>query len=106
MVKEISIDNQEIFYEVTGNGKPVMLVHGFGEEGSVWQRQVDHLKDHYQFIIPDLPGSGKSAMDNGQWTMDRFAEILKQILDEEGIRSCIMIGHSMGGYITMAFVEK
>ncbi len=89
-----------------------MLVHGFGEDSNVWKNQVEFLKDKVQLIVPDLPGSGKSAICNlkseidYKWTMDKFAEVLASILDEEGITQCIMIGHSMGGYITLAFAEK
>jgi len=106
MTKELQIKENRISYQVTGQGKPVVLVHGFGEDGNIWKNQVVFLKDKFQFIIPDLPGSGQSAIGNGQWTMEKFAGILKEILDKENIDSSVMIGHSMGGYITLAFAEK
>lgn len=105
MQKIISIDQAIIHYAVTGNGKPVILLHGFGENSDVWNLQVDFLKDSYQLIIPELPGSGQSAMIDDM-SMEGMAEVIKQILDKERIEKCTLIGHSMGGYITLAFVEK
>jgi len=113
MNKSIPYHNSSIHYRVEGNGEPVILVHGFAEDGAVWDGLADHLKDKFKLIIPDLPGSGKSpmidskpALPAGRWSMDFFAECILAILKNESISSSIMIGHSMGGYITLAFAEK
>jgi pimeloyl-ACP methyl ester carboxylesterase len=97
-----------IYYKIIGKGKPAIFLHGFAEDGNVWQYQIDHLKDQYQLIIPDIPGSGQSAIANRQTgvDIDELAESIKAILDEEKIINCTMIGHSMGGYITLALAEK
>ena len=119
MDKEIKIAGKRIFYRVLGQGKPVMLVHGFGETGDVWNDQVDFLNHDFRLIVPDLPGSGQSELIDDM-SMEGMAEVLKQILEKEisglsgssqvpplgGFREARMIGHSMGGYITLAFVEK
>jgi pimeloyl-ACP methyl ester carboxylesterase len=105
MQKTISIDQAIIHYEVIGTGKPVVLLHGFGENSDVWKLQVDFLEDSYQLVIPELPGSGQSAMMNDM-SMEGMAEVIKQILDKERIEKCTLVGHSMGGYITLAFAEK
>lgn len=115
MQKQINYSGADIYYNVIGKGNPVMLIHGFGEDSRVWKYQADFLKDRFQLIIPDLPGSGQSAMGNSEWSINDFADCIKAILDEElsfsspagGSRegACI-IGHSMGGYITLAFAEK
>src|SRR3989337_1733397 len=112
MNKEIEITGKKIVYQLRGKGKPVMLVHGFGETGNVWKNQVAFLKDSFQLIVPDLLGSGQSEMIDDM-TMEGMAEILKDIIDAEypqvltsrGFRMA-MIGHSMGGYITLAFAKK
>ena len=104
MNKEIQITGKKIFYRVTGEGNPVMLVHGFGEDGTVWNNQVEFLKDKFRIIIPDLPGSGKSELIENS-SIEDMAEVLHQIIHEEDIDHCVMIGHSMGGYITLAFAE-
>lgn len=105
MNKEIEVEGKEIFYNVYGKGKPVMLVHGFGETGSVWDKQVAFLKGSFLLIVPDLPGSSQSEMIEDM-SMEGMAEVLKEILDSEKIEKVTMIGHSMGGYITLAFIKK
>lgn len=123
MKKEIYFEGKKIFYTVSGNGKPVMLIHGFGETGEVWKNQIEILKDHFQLIVPDLPGSGKSEMIDDM-SMEGMAEVIKVIFDKEenfqqsessqaspgggdlkGAGAAV-IGHSMGGYITLAFAKK
>jgi pimeloyl-ACP methyl ester carboxylesterase len=102
----IPYKNSTIFYRIIGKGDPVLLIHGFAEDGEVWHNQINFLKDHYQLIIPDIPGSGKSPFNEQLSTVDDYADAIKAILDNEKITSCILIGHSLGGYITLAFAEK
>jgi pimeloyl-ACP methyl ester carboxylesterase len=113
MHKELIIDGKKLRYRVEGKGRPVILVHGFGEDGSVWNNQIAFLQDRYLLIIPELPGSGGSEIVD-KMTMDGLADVLKILLNEiqekelEGNNTSpvTMIGHSMGGYITLAFAEK
>jgi pimeloyl-ACP methyl ester carboxylesterase len=105
LIKEFLYQNKKIFYHSTGKGKPVMFVHGFGEESSVWNKQAAVLENNYKLIIPDLPGSGKSEMIDDM-SMEGMAEVLHSIIHEENIDRCTVIGHSMGGYITLALVEN
>jgi pimeloyl-ACP methyl ester carboxylesterase len=110
MEKSIAIKNSRIHYHVSGNGTPVVLVHGFAEDHDVWRYQHVALSKHYQLIIPDLPGSGKSdSIDD--MSIDGMADCIKQIIDQafsatEALAGVFMIGHSMGGYIMLAFAEK
>ncbi len=106
MNKKIPFQNKEIHYRVIGNGASVVLIHGFGEDGTVWDNQVDALKDYFKLIVPDLPGSGLSPILNGACTIEILAESIYTILKGESITSTVVIGHSMGGYITLAFAEK
>lgn len=105
MEKTILYQDKKIFYRSIGSGDPVMLVHGFGEDGNVWDKQVEHLKPKYHIIVPDIPGSGKSEMIDDM-SMEGMAEVLHTIIHEENIDRCTVIGHSMGGYITLALVES
>ena len=106
MDKIINNRSSAIFYRTEGEGYPVILIHGFAEDGTIWQNQIEYLAKNYQLIIPDLPGSGKSSFNPKLITIDDYAECIKFIVDEEKISDCIIIGHSMGGYITLAFAEK
>lgn len=119
--KHLLYNNTSIFYRETGAGTPVILLHGFGEDGNIWELITEELKNHFHLIIPDLPGSGNSEMLPGENyagsdsnksarpqhpSMEDFAEIIKYIMDDVSIDECVLIGHSMGGYITIAFAEK
>jgi pimeloyl-ACP methyl ester carboxylesterase len=105
MEKTFLYQTKKIFYRSIGSGDPVMFVHGFGEDGNVWDKQVEHLKSNYHLIVPDLPGSGKSEMIDDM-SMEGMEEVLHTIIHEENIDKCTVIGHSMGGYITLALVES
>lgn len=90
-----------------------MLIHGFAEDGDIWENQVNFLKDHFRLIIPDLPGSGLSELLPVA-NIETYAEVIKAVVDTElpgivssnGCEQVCLIGHSMGGYITLAFAEK
>lgn len=105
MNKQLIYQNKKIHYRIIGNGDPVILIHGFGEEGDIWNSQVEYLKNKFKLIIPDLPGSGLSEMI-GDMGIDEMAEVIHAIIHEENIDSCSVIGHSMGGYISLALLEK
>ena len=105
MTKEFLYQNRKIVYHISGNGNPVILVHGFGEDGTIWRNQIEALKNSYRLIIPDLPGSGGSEMTIDM-SMEGMAEVIHEIIHAENIESCPVIGHSMGGYITLALAEK
>ncbi len=97
--------NKRVSYFIHGEGKPVMLVHGFGEDHKIWNLQLDHLKKSFLLILPDLPGSGNSELIE-DLSMENLADVLHAVIEAESIESIIIIGHSMGGYITLAFAEK
>ncbi len=109
-----------IYYMVAGSGPVVVLLHGFGETSDVWKNQIEFLSPHFQLIVPDIPGSGKSAYINNA-DIDTYADILKNIVAAElailqtnnkedptikNKPAFALIGHSMGGYIALAFAEK
>lgn len=83
MNKELILPGKKIAYRVYGNGKKVMLVHGFGETGTVWNNQVAYLQKKFSLIVPDLPGSGGSDLTDDM-SLEGMAEIIKLILDKRG----------------------
>jgi pimeloyl-ACP methyl ester carboxylesterase len=102
--KELRYNNSTIMYGVAGSGAPVVLLHGFGEDSFVWQQLADDLHSTYKVIVPLLPGSSPSEAVEDM-SMEGLARAVNAILEEEGIGQCVLIGHSMGGYITLAFAE-
>ncbi|MEJ8843007.1 alpha/beta hydrolase [Lacibacter sp. H375] len=99
-------DNHSLSYFITGKGnQPIILIHGFGEDSRIWKHQISYLENDFRLLVPDLPGTGQSPIGNRELSMESMAETTKQMLDEEKIDQCIMVGHSMGGYVTLAFAE-
>lgn len=92
-------------YRDTEAGLPLMLVHGFPADGSLWDHQISALSGRFRLLVPDLPGSGASP-EKTPLSIADMAEVLKAILDQEHIPACVVIGHSMGGYATLAFAER
>lgn len=109
MKKIIEHNKFPLSYHVYGNGVPVILIHGFVETYSIWKNQTEYLSNHCKLIIPDLPGSGESLLPETlekKLTIEELAESIFSIIKNENIEKCIMLGHSMGGYITLAFADK
>jgi pimeloyl-ACP methyl ester carboxylesterase len=104
--KIINYESSPVFYRIDGEGFPVVLIHGFAEDGTIWQNQIAYLAKSYKLVIPDLPGSGNSPFNAKLVSIGDFADCIQFILDKEKISTCLMIGHSLGGYITLAFAEK
>ena len=100
-LKETVYNHHRLAYSTSGTGTAVVLLHGFGEDGRVWKNQAMALPN-YQVIIPDLPGSGGSDRI-ADMSMEGLAGSVKAVLDDEKADRCVLIGHSMGGYVTLAF---
>jgi pimeloyl-ACP methyl ester carboxylesterase len=102
--KEIKLNNHSFFYREIGEGLPVILLHGFGEDGNIWKYQFFAFPQH-RLLVPDLPGSGKSKMWDAM-SVDNLAQIIEQWINALGIEKAVLIGHSMGGYIALSFAEQ
>lgn len=102
--KEVDYKGRKLSYRTKGEGKAIVLLHGFGEDGSIWEEQYDLFPGH-QLIIPDLPGSGGSELIEDM-SMEGLADAVKAITEAQAQGQVTLIGHSMGGYITLAYAEK
>ena len=97
----------EMAYEDTGAvGTPLLLIHGFPLDRTLWIAQTNGLADIVRVIAPDLRGAGESGLPSGAVTMDTYADDLSALLDSLGVKSAIVGGLSMGGYIAFAFYRK
>ena len=106
MDKWIEFKGAQGYYKVEGKGKVIMLVHGYIEEGTMWDGMLSGLKKNYKVIVPDLSGFGKSLLPDAELTMEFYAGYLYHILQVEKVTDLILLGHSMGGYTTLNFAEK
>ena len=89
-----------LHYQKIGTGKPIVLVHGFPNDGTTWDPLRPLRKKNHQYLIPDLPGAGKSAFVENL-SLEKMAQGLLEILDKEKIDQALFVGHSMGGYTVM-----
>ena len=97
----------QLHYRKVGVGAATLLIHGFGEDGNVFNQAIKHLPEQGTLLIPDLPGSGESEIwPAAEPSLNDFALALNAILEKEGIEKCSVMGHSMGGYIALAFAEQ
>lgn len=95
-----------IHYRTLGTGQPVVLLHGFCESNQIWGVYANLLSQRCQLIIPDLPGFGNSELPPAPFTIDAIAERLWQWLDQLEIKRPVLIGHSLGGYVTLAMTHQ
>ena len=98
-----------LHYRVSGEGRPVLLLHGFGEDGSIWEHMEKELRNYFRVYIPDIPGSGLSEMlpsnPGSTPSLEQLALTVKALIDKEQLPPLPVIGHSMGGYLALALAE-
>ena len=95
-----------IFYTEKGKGFPVLLIHGFCETHEIWESFSDELSKDFRIISIDLPGFGKSKLLQKPFALSDVASKVIELLRELKINSCIPIGHSLGGYVTLAMAHQ
>ncbi|MEE4115141.1 MAG: alpha/beta hydrolase [Marinilabiliaceae bacterium] len=96
----------KIYYTVRGKGTTIVLIHGYLEASEVWGSFADRLAKYHRVIALDLPGNGKSSLYPQDHTMCFHSGAVKSVLDQEQADRVVMIGHSLGGYVTLSFVEN
>lgn len=92
--------------ESSHKGRCVVLLHGFLESMDIWKEYSKSLSGRYRIVCIDLPGHGQSESIGYVHTMEMMADCVKEVLHSLNISRCVMTGHSMGGYVTLAFAEK
>ena len=92
-------------YERIGRGAPLVLIHGFPLDHTIWDEVVPLLQDEFDLILPDLRGFGESDAVDSPYTMTDLADDIASLLDHIGLESALLAGHSMGGYVALAFAD-
>ena len=95
----------DVYYTVAGNGPAVVLIHGFLENHSMWHAYAEVLAKRYRVVCVDLLGHGKTPNLGYIHSMEAMAEGVKAVLDHLRLKKYTLIGHSMGGYVALAFGE-
>ena len=95
----------KIHYTAKGDGEPIILLHGFLENSSMWNSLEKELSKKYKVYALDLPGHGKTEAIGYIHTMEEYAALLLAFADHQQLESFRVIGHSMGGYVALALAE-
>jgi pimeloyl-ACP methyl ester carboxylesterase len=103
---QIQSGDAEIFYQVLGDGPPVVLLHPFPVHHEFWLPVAETLKGRYRLILPDLRGHGASGIGEGPATMEKHAADLERVLDNERVGRTVFVGVSIGGYILFEFLRR
>ena len=101
-----TLNGVRLSYTDEGRGVPLLFVHGFPLSRGAWQKQIDELRTDYRVIAPDLRGFGESEASAGTATMSQFADDLRALLQELATGPVVLVGHSMGGYVALAFARQ
>lgn len=102
---QTTVNGFTLAYTDEGAGLPLVFVHGFPLSGGTWRHQVDAFRGTHRVIAPDLRGLGESTGAGAVSTMDQFADDLRALLDQLKVGPAVVAGHSMGGYVTLAFAR-
>ena len=96
---------QDIFTEDTGNGIPLVLVHGFLGSSDMWKPQIKFFKNNFRVIAPALPGFGNSSTINSCISIECMAKAILNLLEKKKIKRFNLLGHSMGGMIVQEIAK-
>ena len=105
MISSLSYHDANLRYSDLGKGDPVVLIHGYLESLEIWNVFAEKLAKSYRVISVDLPGHGQSGIYSSMNTMAVMADSVKAVLDHLSIGRAVIIGHSMGGYATLALAD-
>jgi len=105
MQKFIPYKNIQIAFTAQGKGEAIVLLHGFLENSTMWENVIPALEKNYQVITIDLLGHGNTERLGYIHTMEEMAQTVSYVLDHLQIEKASFLGHSMGGYVALAFAE-
>lgn len=100
------VNGVKLCYEVSGEGYPLFLIHGFGAKKESWIAQIPVLSKHFKVITVDNRGAGKSGRPDSEYTMEVFADDINSLMEHLGIEKANVAGWSLGGMIVQNFVIK
>ena len=104
-MEKINVNGIQLAYTRRGKGTPLVLLHGYPLDHHLWDELVPLLEDTFDIILPDLRGFGKSTTVDSPYSVDDYASDIAGLLDGLGIQKTAIAGHSMGGYVALAFAR-
>lgn len=103
---KIMIQNININYIQYGEGKDILLLHGWGQNIAMMKPLGDNFCDRFRITILDLPGFGKSDEPQESWNIAKYTEILEEFVKKVGIKKPIVMGHSFGGRLAIRYSSR
>ena len=104
--KFIDIHGERFAVRDEGEGEALLLIHGMAGSSQTWRAILPQLAKKYRVIAPDLLGHGQSSKPRTDYSLGAFAVGLRDLLDELGVESATVVGHSLGGGIAMQFLYQ
>ena len=104
-MEKVKVNSIELAYIRRGQGTPLVLLHGYPLDHHIWDDIVPLLETTFDLIVPDLRGFGESTTVDTSYILDDFVSDIVGLLDHLGIQKTALAGHSMGGYISLAFAR-
>lgn len=99
----VKVNRINIAYDIQGTGLPVVLIHGFPLNRTIWKPQFTELSKKYQLIAPDLRGCGESQRVSKPYPMEALADDVRALVRRLNLPRFVLGGLSMGGYVALAF---
>ncbi|MTH52061.1 alpha/beta fold hydrolase [Bacillus mangrovi] len=103
---ELTVEEHSITYTDDGVGDPVVFIHGFTGSADYWKYVLPELAKKHRVLAVNLKGHGGSSTAKEEYGVEEMAEDIKLVLDDLDIQTASVFGHSLGGYVTLAFAEK
>ena len=104
-MEKVNINGLQLAYDRRGEGPALVLLHGFPLDHHLWDEIVPLLDNTFDVITPDLRGFGESTIGDTQPSMDDYASDIAELLEQLEIAKAAIVGHSMGGYVALAFAR-
>ncbi len=104
-MEKINVNGIKLAYTRHGTGAPLVLLHGYPLDHHLWDEVLPLLENTFDIIFPDLRGFGESSTVDSFYTMEDYASDIAGLLDHLDIQRTAIAGHSMGGYVALAFVR-
>jgi 3-oxoadipate enol-lactonase len=105
-MERVNIDGINIAFDRRGKGVPLVLIHGYPLDHTIWEEVAVSLVDEFDLIIPDLRGFGASDAIEADDSIIDYATDVAGLLNHLKIKKAYLVGHSMGGYVVMAFARE
>lgn len=102
--KSVLVEGIQVNYKIAGEGKPLLVLHGWGSSSDSWVRVAEQtVRAGYKVIIPDLPGFGKTLAPKEVWGVQEYVNFVNQFAETMGLQKFVLAGHSFGGQIAIQF---